>query len=358
VLSVLSRFAFPDKPLSCAPYGGGHIHDTRLVACKNGEMFILQRINTHVFTEPVLLMRNIERVCAHLRQKTHDLRQVLSLVPAHDGRPFAVENGEYWRVFRFVENSVCFDRADAALFYESGAAFGQFLTLLADFPVQELAETIPHFHDTPARFATLRAAVKQDPLARGRGVQREIDFALRYEAFSHTLTDLAAQGALPLRVTHNDTKINNVLFDQATLKALCVIDLDTVMPGLCATDFGDAIRYGASTAAEDEPNLDLVRFDTALFKSFASGYLSACGGSLTDTEIAVLPAGARMMALENGVRFLTDYLSGDRYYHISRPEENLDRARTQFRLLEEMDAHEPEMHAIIAKIMRQHRSVR
>lgn len=357
MLSVLSCFAFPDNPVSCEPYGGGHIHDTRLVVCNNGEMFILQRINTHVFTEPVLLMRNIERVCAHLLQKTHDPRQVLSLVHTRDGRPFAVESGSYWRVFRFVENSVCFDHADTALFCESGAAFGRFLTLLADFPVQELAETIPHFHDTPARFAALRSAVKQDPLARKRGVQREIGFALRYESFSHTLTDLAAQGALPLRVMHNDTKINNVLFDQATRKALCVIDLDTVMPGICSTDFGDAIRYGASTAAEDEPNLDLVHFDPAQFKSFASGYLSACGSSLTDTEIATLPAGARMMALENGVRFLTDYLSGDRYYHVSRPEQNLDRARTQFRLLEEMDAHEPEMHAMIAEIMRQHRSI-
>ena len=358
MLSVLSRFAFPDKPVSCEPYGGGHIHDTRLVACQNGETFILQRINTHVFTEPVLLMRNIERVCAHLRQKTDDPRQVLSLVPALGGRPFAVESGEYWRVFRFVENSVCFDHADTALFCESGAAFGRFLTLLADFPVQELAETIPHFHDTPARFAALRAAFNEDPFTRGRGVRREINSALRYETFAHTLTNLAAQGALPLRVTHNDTKINNVLFDQATLKSLCVIDLDTIMPGLCATDFGDAIRYGASTAAEDEPNLDLVHFDTALFKAFASGYLSACGGSLNEAEIAVLPAGARMMALENGVRFLTDYLSGDRYFHVSRPEQNLDRARTQFRLLGEMDAHEPEMHAIIAEIMRQHRSVR
>jgi len=358
VLSVLSCFAFPDNPVSCEPYGGGHIHDTRLVACRGGETFILQRINTHVFTEPVLLMRNIERVCAHLRKKTDDPRQVLSLVPARDGRPFAVENGGYWRVFRFVENSICFDHADAALFYESGAAFGQFLTLLADFPVHELAETIPHFHDTPARFAALRAATEEDPLMRARGVQRELSFALRYEAFAHTLTDLAAEGELPLRVTHNDTKINNVLFDQATRKALCVIDLDTVMPGLCATDFGDAVRFGASTAAEDEPELDFVHFDIALFKSFASGYLSACGDSLSETETAMLPTGARMMALENGVRFLTDYLSGDRYYHISRPGQNLERARTQFRLLEEMDVREPEMRAIIAEIMLQRRGVR
>lgn len=347
MLSILSSFALPDEAVSCTPYGGGHINATFLVTCQSGDTFILQRINTRVFTKPVPLMRNIELVTAHLRKKTNDPRAVLSLLPARDGRPFAVENGAYWRVFRFVPDSVCFEKADAAVLYESGRAFGRFLNMLSDFPAEELAETIPHFHDTPARLAALSAAAEADAFSRANGVRREIDFALRRESFSHTLTDLAARGELPLRVTHNDTKIDNVLFDKATKKALCVVDLDTVMPGLCATDFGDAVRYGASTAAEDEPDLDRVHFDLALYESYARGYLSACGGSLTEAEIAALADGALTITLECGARFLTDHLSGDEYFHISRAGQNLDRARAQFRLLEEMEAKKNEMRSVI-----------
>lgn len=345
--SVLKRFALSAEPVSCKPYGNGHINGTRLVTCRDGARYVLQQINTSVFHEPVPLMRNIELVTAHLRKKESDPRAVLTLVRTLDGQTFAVEEGEYWRVYLLVPDSVCYDQADETLFYESAVAFGRFQNQLADFPAAELAETIPHFHDTPARFAAFRAAVEADAENRRASVLPEIEFVLRYEAFARTLTDLQTAGELPLRVTHNDTKINNVLFDAATNKALCVIDLDTVMPGLSVNDFGDAIRYGATTAAEDERDLSRVHFDLALFETYTRGYLSTCGASLTKTEIAMLPVGAKMMTLECGSRFLADHIAGDVYFHISRPGQNLDRARTQFRLVAEMDAHWDEMRRIV-----------
>ena len=344
---VLSRFALSGAPVSSEPYGSGHINGTRLVVCDSGRRYILQQINTNVFCEPEKLMRNIELVTAHLRTKVEDPRGVLCLVPAFDGRSFAVENGEYWRVYELVEGSVCYQSADAALFYESAVAFGRFQNQLSDFPADALIETIPRFHDTPARYLAFHRAVSQDAANRKERVSREIDFVLAREDFSHTLMDLQAAGGLPLRVTHNDTKINNVLFDEKTNTALCVIDLDTVMPGLSVNDFGDAIRFGASTAAEDEPDLSKVHFDLALYETYVDGYLSTCGGSLTKTEKDMLPTGAVMMTLECGMRFLSDHLAGDTYFHVSRAGQNLDRARTQFRLVEEMEKCWGRMHKIV-----------
>ena len=345
--SVLSRFALSGAPVSCVPYGSGHINGTHLVVCDDGARYILQQINTSVFREPIPLMRNIELVTAHLRSKVSDPRGVLRLVPAQSGMSYAVENEEYWRVYELVHNSVCFQTADAVLFYESAVAFGRFQNQLADFPASLLAETIPHFHDTPARFSAFVRAVAENASGRRDSVQKEIDFALAYEPFTHTLADLQANGELPLRVTHNDTKINNVLFDAETQQALCVIDLDTVMPGLSVTDFGDAIRFGASTAAEDERNLDLVHFDLDLYETYTRGYLSTCGESLTKAELAMLPIGAKMMTLECGMRFLADHIAGDVYFHVSRENQNLDRARTQFQLVREMDARWDDMNRIV-----------
>ncbi len=335
--SVLSCFALSGAPVSSEPYGSGHINGTQLVTCDNASRYILQHINTNVFREPEALMRNIELVTAHLRTKVSDPRGVLRLVMTHEGRSYAVDGCEYWRVYELVENSVCYQSADRALFYESAVAFGRFQNQLADFPAQLLAETIPHFHDTPARYTAFCRAVEDNAAGRRGEVLREIDFVHARAAFSHTLVDLQTAGELPLRVTHNDTKINNVLFDAATNKALCVIDLDTVMPGLSVNDFGDAIRFGASTAAEDEPDLSKVHFDLDLYETYLKGYLSTCGESLTKTEIAMLPVGAKMMTLECGMRFLADHLAGDVYFHVSRPGQNLDRTRTQFRLVEEME---------------------
>ena len=349
MLSVLSRFQLPSEPVSCAVYGNGHINGTRLVTCQNGARYILQQINTGVFREPVLLMRNIELVTAHLKVKTPDPRGVLTLIPALNGETFVVENGEYWRVYEMVPGSICFDQADEALFFESAVAFGRFQNELSDFPAEALSETIPHFHDTPARFAAFESTVNANVSGRRNEAEPEIAFVREREAFTHTLCDLQARGGLPLRVTHNDTKINNVLFDETSGKALCVIDLDTVMPGLAVNDFGDAIRYGASTAAEDEQDLERVRFDLALFEAYTRGYLSTCLASLTQTEIAMLPTGAKMMTLECGMRFLADHIAGDVYFHISRPGQNLDRARTQFKLVSEMEAHWDEIHQIVAR---------
>lgn len=348
MLSVLSFFALSGTPVSCEPYGNGHINGTHLVVCDNGAKYILQQINTSVFHEPVPLMRNIELVTTHLRGKVSDPRGVLRLVPAHNGMSYVVENGEYWRVYDLVHDSVCYQTADETLFHECAVAFGRFQNQLADFPAEQLAETIPHFHDTPVRFAAFLRAVEANASGRRSNVQREIDYALRFESFAHTLSNLQASGDLPLRVTHNDTKINNVLFDAKTHKALCIVDLDTVMPGLSVHDFGDAIRFGANTAAEDERDLSLVHFDLGLFETYVRGYLSTCGGSLTKTEIEMLPVGAKMMTLECGSRFLADHIAGDVYFHISRENQNLDRARTQFQLVSEMDEHWDEMRRIVA----------
>lgn len=344
---VLSLFALSGAPVSSSPFGNGHINGTQLVVCDNGARYILQHINTNVFRQPEALMRNIELVTAHLRTKVDDPRGVLQLVPALDGRSFAIDSGEYWRVYDLVENSVCYQSADAALFYESAVAFGRFQNQLSDFPAEELAETIPHFHDTPKRYAAFQKSVAEDSAKRSTLVQSEIDFVLARESFADALTRLQSAGELPLRVTHNDTKINNVLFDANTNKALCVIDLDTVMPGLSVNDFGDAIRFGASTAAEDERDLELVHFDLGLYETYVKGYLSTCGGSLTKTEREMLPTGAKMMTLECGMRFLADHLAGDVYFHVSRQGQNLDRARTQFRLVEEMEKNWSAMHKIV-----------
>lgn len=350
--SVLSHFALSGTPVSCEPYGNGHINGTQLVVCNDGARYILQQINTDVFRDPAALMRNIELVTAHLRTKVSDPRGVLRLVSAKDGGSYAVETGRYWRVYELVSNSVCYQSADEALFYESAVAFGRFQNQLSDFPAEELAETIPHFHDTPARYGAFLRAVEENASGRRGGVQTEIGFVTGCEPFTHTLADLQASGGLPLRVTHNDTKINNVLFDADTNEALCVIDLDTVMPGLSVNDFGDAIRFGASTAAEDEPDLSLVHFDLHLFETYTRGYLSTCGGSLTKTEIEMLPVGAKMMTLECGMRFLADHIAGDTYFHISRENQNLDRARTQFQLVREMDRHWEAMRTIVSQAVK------
>lgn len=345
--SVLSRFALSGAPVSLERFGNGHINGTQLVVCEGGARYILQKINTNVFRRPEALMRNIELVTEHLRRKVSDPRGVLRLVFTRDGKSFAIESGEYWRVYESVEGSVCYESATSELFYESAVAFGRFQNQLADFPAERLAETIPRFHDTPDRYAAFHRAVTDNAAGRASDVQREIDFVLAREDFSHTLTDMQAAGELPLRVTHNDTKINNVLFDEKTNKALCVVDLDTVMPGLSVNDFGDAIRFGASTAAEDERDLSRVQFDLGLFETYVKGYLSTCGASLTKAEKAMLPTGAKMMTLECGMRFLADHLAGDVYFHVSRAGQNLDRARTQFCLLGQMETHWARMHQIV-----------
>ena len=348
---ILSAFDLEGRVLCCEPYGEGHINSTYHVTTDAPHDYILQRINTTVFPDAELLMRNVDLVTGHLRRKGLDNRHVLTLVPARNGALFCRDDqGDCYRLVEFVQGGLCLQAPrDATDFEQSGAAFGQFQMQLSDFDASLLGETIPHFHDTPRRFQTLHAAIERDALGRAAGVQREIDFALAREARAAGLVDALAKGEIPLRVTHNDTKLNNVILDAATMEPLCVIDLDTVMPGAAAYDFGDSIRFGANTAAEDECDLSLVSLSLPLFEAYAHGFLGACGAHLTEAEKQSLQLGSWMMTMECGARFLTDYLDGDVYFSIHRPEHNLDRCRTQFALAADMERKQAEMDAIIRR---------
>ena len=341
--NIINKFATNGRAISCEPYGNGHINTTYLVVCDTGSRYILQKINKYVFKDPEQLMQNIVMVTKHLKQKSLG-KQVMTVVPTTDGGMWYLDDdGEYWRIYDFVEKSICKETVDSPeIFKESGAAFGEFISLLADFDAKSLADTIPFFHDTPRRFQALHDAIKKDTAGRARFVQREIDFALAREGFAATLINLQTSGDMPTRVTHNDPKLNNVLFHHKTLAALCVIDLDTVMPGLAVNDFGDSIRFGATTAAEDEPNLDKVNFSLSLYHAYREGFTAACT-ALTACETEHLPHGAKMMTLECGVRFLTDYINGDIYFKVHRDGHNVDRCRTQFKLVADMESMWKEM---------------
>lgn len=340
------------EPVFTMRYGSGHINVTYLVVAADASEYILQRINKTVFQNPEALMENIIAVTGYLGKKTGTRRERLTLVPAKDAKLWIQDSeGEYWRMYEFVRDTVCLDKIETlADFRESGAAFGNFQQQLADFPADRLHETIVDFHNTPNRYRLLKHAIQNDCCGRAADVQAEIEFALAREEYAQTLESLKNKGELPLRVTHNDTKLNNVLLDRETRKAVCVIDLDTVMPGLTLYDFGDAIRFGASTAAEDEINLDKVQFSLPLFQAYTEGFLSACGASLVESEINHLRDGAKMMTLECGVRFLTDYLQGDTYFHTTRARQNLDRCRTQFKLVAGMEAVWEEMHTVVNRV--------
>lgn len=356
---VIENFSLDGSVEDVYPYGSGHINDTyRLVMRHPGGIrrYILQRMNDRIFTDPVGLMENIVNVTSFLRKKIVEKggdpeRETLNLVPARDGKNyFQSPDGSYWRVYLFVEGTTSFDRVERPDdFYQSAVAFGNFQRLLSDFPARILHETIPNFHNTADRYAKFQEAVKLDPMSRACLAEPEIRFIEEREGDTHILCDMLERGELPLRVTHNDTKLNNILIDNATGKGICVIDLDTVMPGLVLNDFGDSIRFGASTAAEDETDLSLVSCDLELFEVYVRGFLEGCGGSLTDTEISMLATGAKLMTLECGMRFLTDYLLGDSYFKIHREHHNLDRCRTQLKLVADMEAKWQEMEAIVAR---------
>ena len=350
---IYTRFQLDGLPISCTPYGSGHINRTFLLVTSRPHLYILQGLNTSVFKDIPGLMTNLAAVTEYLRKQTDDPRRALQLVPTVDGKPYlALENGEYWRMYEYVLDSLCLNKAETKEdLYQSGVAFGQFQRALADFPAATLTETIPRFHDTPDRFRLFREAIAADRAGRLKDVQAEVDAYLAFEKDADVLMNLCRSGELPLRVTHNDTKLNNVMLDAADRTPLCVIDLDTVMPGLAANDFGDSIRFGASTAAEDEEDLSKVEMSLELFEAYAAGFLSACGKSLTPKEIETLPWGAKLMTLECGVRFLTDHLNGDVYFHISRPGLNLVRCRTQLKLVQDMEKKWDEMNAVIQRLV-------
>lgn len=348
---ILSKFSIDGTVQSCEPYGSGHINDTYRVETTTGALYILQRINTHVFPDVEGLMHNIASVTAFLGEQAKNPREAMRLVRAKNGSAYVTDaHGGCWRVYDFVTGSVCLQTIERAEdFYESAFAFGSFQRLMAQFPAKTLFETIPNFHNTPDRYQKLRRAVMQDRKGRAKEVSEEIAFALSLEQEAGKLHALRESGALPTKVTHNDTKINNVLMDEITRKALCVIDLDTVMPGLTAYDFGDSIRFGAATAAEDEQDLSRMRLNVDLFEVYTRGFLAACD-NLTQLEIDTLPLGAFTMTLECGVRFLTDYLEGDVYFKIHRPDHNLLRCRTQFALAADIKRHMPRLQEIVSAL--------
>ena len=341
------------------PYGEGHINQTYAITVtseQGAKRYILQKINTDTFKDPAGLMENICGVTDFLREKARQrgndpARATLHVVPTKEEKPYyqAVDGG-CWRVYDFVEDTVCLQQVQSAEdFYQSALAFGRFQEMLSQFPAETLYETIPEFHNTIYRYGTFRETLAADPCGRAAGVRQDIDFILRREESAGVLQRMRESGELPLRVTHNDTKLNNVLLDKKTRKSLCVLDLDTVMPGLSLYDFGDSIRFGAATAAEDEADLSKMGLDLHLFEIYTKGFLQAAGEAFTPLEKQTLPWGAKLMTIECGMRFLADYLEGDHYFHINYEQQNLNRARTQFKLTADMERNWDAMQKVIEK---------
>ena len=348
---VLARFQLDAPAVSCERYGCGHINETYLVVTESGRRYILQKISNRAFPDVAGLQENIAAVTEFLHTQTSDPYGALTLIPTDEGKSYLHwgENSD-WRVYDFIEGAVCLQKPETAEdFYQSAIAFGTFQQQLAGFPAHTLHETIKNFHNTPDRYRIFKEVLAKDIMNRAKDVQPEIDFVLAHEDVGGRLMGLLKEGKLPLRVTHNDTKLNNVMLSESERKPMCVIDLDTTMPGLSAYDFGDSIRFGAATAAEDETDLGKMEMDLDLFRIFTRGFLTACPG-LTAEERKALPLGALTMTLECGVRFLTDYLDGDNYFHIRYPEQNLDRCRTQFKLVSDMEQQWDEMHKIVREI--------
>ncbi|MDD3428611.1 MAG: aminoglycoside phosphotransferase family protein [Oscillospiraceae bacterium] len=357
---ALQAFDFGGEIVGAARYGGGHINDTFAVYVQqpdgNSKRYILQRINTDIFKKPYELMENILNVTEYLKKIIiknggDPLRETLTVMKTKSGNACFTDSEQgVWRCLLFVENTLCLEKVEKdEHFYNAAKSFGNFLRLLENYPADTLHESIEKFHDTRNRYANFEKAVAENKADRAANVQAEIDFVRARKEDCAYLMDLLERGMLPLRVTHNDTKINNILIDEATGEGLCIIDLDTIMPGLCLNDFGDSIRFGATTALEDEADLSKVHFDMHLYEIYTKGYLEAAGEALTVMEKACLPWGAKLMTLECGIRFLTDYLDGDTYFKIHRPGQNLDRARNQFKLVQDMEEKWTEMQAVVKK---------
>lgn len=332
----------------------GHINHTYSIEFINSEnkkvKWLLQYINENVFKMPIELMDNIMRVTSFLRKKIAEeggdpARETLTVQLTVDGKNCFVDSeGKCWRMYNFVDKAFSYNNIESPeLFYKAGASFGKFQAQLADFPIDSLYETIPDFHHTYKRLLNLKTAEQKNASGRAKNVKEELAFAYSRENDTKTVVELIENGQIPLRVTHNDTKLNNIMFDEETKTPVCIVDLDTVMPGSALYDFGDAIRFGASTAAEDEKDLSIVSMDISLYEQYVKGYLSTAGKSLTEKEIELLPFSAKLLTLECGMRFLADYIDGDVYFGTSYPEHNLDRCRTQFKLVADMEAKYDDM---------------
>lgn len=351
---IISQFAVDTDP---QPYGNGHINDTYLCG-GNGTGYILQRINTDVFKDPDGVMENILSVTRHLSQKITEaggnpLRETLTVIPTRDGKSYLRTEEGCFRMYPFVRDTYSPERAEyPSQLYEAGKAFGRFQKMLDDFPIDTLHETIVDFHVTPKRVEQLKEALDINYENRRETCEPEIALALRYAEYAPKIVDAIAQGEIPLRVTHNDTKLNNVLFDRSTDQGVCVIDLDTVMPGSLLYDYGDALRFGASSGDEDETDLSKIWFDLDKYRGFSEGFLGEVGGCLTQRERDYLPLSVLMMTYECGIRFLADYLRGDTYFKIHRPLHNLDRARTQLKLVCDIESKFGAMKDIVDSILK------
>ena len=362
VLEIGSQFRIAGELVGFETFGSGHINDTFVIHYKeNGKVvsYTLQRINHDVFTNPPATMENIRRITGHLQKKIAEMgcrhRKALRLVTTRQDENYYLDrHGHYWRVYYFIPEARTFEIIDfTEQAYEAARAFAEFACLLADLPGGRLHETIPDFHNTPKRYEAFAQAITADQCGRAAAVRREIEFALERREEAGNLLKLHEAGDIPERITHNDTKINNVLFDDRVNRGICVIDLDTVMPGLTLYDFGDMVRTCTSPAAEDETDLDKVEMRLEMFAALARGYLETASGLLTPAEKAMLPFAGKLICLEQGVRFLTDYLQGDTYYKIKRPEHNLDRARNQLKLVASIERQMPEMEKLTAQIQGQ-----
>ncbi len=360
VAQVVSHFQFQGEYLRAHPYGFGHINDTYAAYFRQADgatrRYLLQRINHNVFKNPPQLMQNIQRVTSHLRKKIAAAggdpdRETLTLIPTTNSQSYLLtDEGNYWRAYIFIEGAKTYEEVvHLAHYYNASKAFGRFQQLLADFPAEQLYETIPDFHHTAQRLQAFTAALEKDAKNRAQSVRPEISFVQQRAEETAVLINLLEQGKLPQRVAHNDTKFNNVMIDDQTGEGVCVIDLDTVMPGLALYDFGDSVRSGTNPAAEDERDLSKVWTDLTIFDRFAHGYLEIARDFLTATEIEYLPFSAKLMTLECGMRFLTDYLSGDVYNKIHRENHNLDRCRTQFKMVQDMEDKLEQMVQIVER---------
>jgi len=363
VEAVARQFQIPGEIVSASPYGSGHINDTYCVVSdmaaapvrtitRSVTRTIVQRINGNIFKNPVALMENIQRVTSHLSVQLKDEpdrdRRVLTLISAHDGLPFYVDaDGSYWRSYRFIDSARTYDAVESTgQAFQAARAFGRFQKLLVDLPPPRLHDTIPDFHNTPKRFAALREAIRSDIAGRATQAKPEIEFSIARQPIASVLLD----AGLPERVTHNDTKFNNVMLDDETGEGICVIDLDTVMPGLALYDFGDMVRTATSPAQEDEQDLTKVAMQFPMFEALVRGYLAEAGNFLTEDEKQYLAFSSKLITFEQGLRFLTDYLAGDPYYKVHRDGHNLDRCRTQFKLVESIEQQEDKMNRLIESI--------
>lgn len=354
ILTAAQQFFPNEEEIKCEPLGNGHINSTFLVTTSRCK-YVMQKVNTNIFKDVDGLMSNVQAVTHHIRKVARaegvdPERATLHFMPTPSGDRYLNLNGDVYRIYVYVDNAYTIEKMENEEdFYWSGVAFGKFANDLSSFDASKLTETIKNFHNTVSRYNDFEKAVSDNLSGRRDEASEEIEFVRARKGFTSMFVDRLNDGSLPVRVTHNDTKINNVLFDMTTKRPSTVIDLDTVMPGSYLYDFGDAIRSGATHAAEDEKNLDIVDFDLGLYEAFTKGYLSQCKDSLTDVEIELLPYASIMLTLECGMRFLGDHLNGDTYFRIHREGHNLDRCRTQFKLVSEMEKNIDNMRAIIEK---------